>query len=574
MLDVTLFSPQAHHQARYPGRVIIARTGGQWQILPHDHELPSHDYLLCEPRTSGYAVTVAANHIRYAGTLEPVPTGNQLAVKDTLHLCAGEQHLEIEIATGDRRDRRALEPLSAERFRGVRDEQQGGPAPATLARWFEALTALHRWPASHPQFFCTAAQLIAEPVGLDGGIILRATPTGDWHIAASHLPRPELGVAFDRHAVQQAASERRTLFHSGPGRGKSVVVSPLFGEHGDVAGVVYGYRATHDGNGRRGIRYLEAQLVELVAQSVGSALGRLDAEAQAARERLAYQQSFAPAVAATVEAQASVLAGREQEVTALFADLRGFASLCERLTTADTYQLLNDVMDALTAAVTQHDGTLIDYYGDGLAAMWNAPVDQPGHPALAARAALAMQAALPAVSQRWQHVLDAPLELGIGIHTGVAQVGNIGSRQRLKYGARGTTVNIASRLEQATKLLRMPVVATRGVTSQLGGEMLSYRLCQAELPGIDEAVDVFAICPPTSSASRVADVARYEQALSAFEAEDYAEASRTLAEIETCGLPTDFLTAQIRDEQHRRLGRRAGDQTPRTPSAAIALGVK
>lgn len=574
MLDVALFNSHVHQQSRHAGQVLLARTDGDWRLQPTADGSSTHDRIVCEPREGGCGVTIDAPHVRYAGTLEPVPAGAQLMVKHTLHLVVGDEHIELRVFAGDRRGARPLEPLSPERYQGVRDQQQGGPAPATLARWLEALTALHRWPASHTRFFATAAQLVVDPVGLDGALLLRRTAQGDWTIAGSHLPRPELGIAFDRQAVEQAASERRTLFHSAHGRGKSIVAAPVFDSGGAVEGMIYGYRATHDGNGRRGIRYLEAQLVELVAQSVGSALARLDAEAEAVRARIIYQQSFAPAVAATVESHAEALAGREQDVTVLFADLRGFSSLCQRLTTADTYQLLNDVMDTLTAAVMQHEGTLIDYYGDGLAAMWNAPVDQSAHPVLACRAALSMQQALPAVSERWQQLLDAPLELGIGLDTGPAQVGNIGSRQRLKYGARGTTVNVASRLEQTTKLLGMPIVATRAVTSQLAGQMLTYRLCEAELPGIDGPVDVMAVAPATGDASRLADVSRYEQALVAYEEGDLEAAAEQLAQIERDDLPTQFLLGRIRQETHRRLGRRASDRFTSERPAAIPLGVK
>ena len=100
---------------------------------------------------------------------------------------------------------------------------------------------------------------------------------------------------------------------------------------------------------------------------------------------------------------------------------------------------MGDVMNALTAAVMDLDGVVIDYYGDGLAAMWNAPVDQPEHPEWACRAALRMIDSLPAVQTKWAHLLVDELRLGIGVHTGLAQVGNAGSSRRTKYGPRGAT---------------------------------------------------------------------------------------------------------------------------------------
>ena len=129
----------------------------------------------------------------------------------------------------------------------------------------------------------------------------------------------------------------------------------------------------------------------------------------------------------------------------------------------------------LTAAVLDHDGLIIDYYGDGLAAMWNAPADQPEHPELACRAALAMIEALPAVGEKWAKVLPDELRIGVGVHTGVAQVGNAGSSRRAKYGPRGANVNLASRIEGATKAVG---VAAGGVASDCHAvvESISDRL--------------------------------------------------------------------------------------------------
>ncbi len=383
---------------------------------------------------------------------------------------------------------------------------------------------------------------------------------GEWQIVASHLPCPHFGVSFDRQLVEQAANQRQTLFHAGHGEGLSVVLSPLLDQQRNVTGVVYGYRVMHHDNGRRGVRYLEAQLIELLAQSVSGGMMRLADEANTARQRVAYEQAFAPGVAALVELDAAALKGREGEVTVLFADLRGFAALCERLATADTYAVLGGVMDALTAAVMNHHGTLIDYYGDGLAAMWNAPVDQPHHVRLACRSAFDMLSAVPVVSQEWKHLLDTPLELGIGIHTGLAQVGNIGSAQRLKYGPRGSTVNLASRLERSTRSIGMPLVVTREVVDQLDGEFIGIRVCEAELAGIERPVDLFAVrrhhCDPVAERAAMC----YEEALALYEAGELELASQRLQSIGVAeGFPTDFLEREIGRERLRRLGRRAGD---------------
>ncbi|MGI9456171.1 MAG: adenylate/guanylate cyclase domain-containing protein [Aeoliella sp.] len=473
--------------------------------------------------------------------------------------------------------RRQLEPLDGEAYAKLRDSQQGGPAPETLARWLEALGMLHRWTADREEFFSEAARFVVDPIGLDGAMILRRgskLSAGAWEIVTSHSPKHGKDVPCEFGLVDQVTEAGVTLFHSIPGNGPSVVISPLFDAKGQVTGAIYGYRAIHEGNGRRGVRYLEAHLVELLAQSVSAGIARLAREAEAARQRAVYEQVFAPGIAQRMELDANALNGREREVTVLFADLRGFAQLCGQLTTRQAYELLNDVMDELTDAVMSHEGVLIDYYGDGLSAMWNAPVVQKNHSELACQAAIQMLERLPKVSERWRETLPTPLKLGIGIHAGPAQVGNIGSSQRLKYGPRGSTVNLASRIESATKLVGVPLVVTRAVADQLSDHFLRFRVCQANLPGIVESVDLFSLRPASTDERMLAAIEHYEQALNLYESGKLAQACVLLeGESDSPDLPAAFLARQIKKECSRCLGRRAGDEQP-PGSAAIDLAVK
>lgn len=574
MLHIAIFGPQQHRQTSHAGLVAITPAPTGWHTVDPPDAPSEGDYLECLPTDDGYTLLVECDHAMNATWGEKVPRGTRLPIDSGVHVAVGDTHIEI-LNDSAPCDDRELEPLSSTEYGHERSSGQSGPAASTIARWLEALATLHRWPASRCEFYEDAALFAVDPIGLDGAMLLRTAGPGEWNIVASRLPHPAAGVAYQPQLVEQAARAGHTLFHSAHSDEQSVVLSPLKDLTGEVVGMVYAYRAPHQTNGRRCIRYLEAQLVELLTQSVGCGMSRLEMEAHAARDRVTYQQAFAPYVAAQVELDAKTLRGSEREVTVLFADLRGFTNLCGQHSTGDTYDLLNDVMDALTAAVMDHGGTLIDYYGDGLAAMWNAPVDQADHAVLACGAALVMQETLPEVSDRWEHLLDKPLELGVGLHTGIAQVGNIGSSQRLKYGPRGSTVNLASRLEQATKMLGAPVVATREVVQRLGGQLLDYRICQAELAGIDEPIDIFVIRPASSSASSLGCISRYEEALTQFEAGNLDHAKRLLITICTdCDLPTQFLIDEIDREHNRRLGRRAGDERNMTTTSAISLSPK
>ncbi|MCA1481109.1 hypothetical protein I6F37_39950, partial [Bradyrhizobium sp. NBAIM08] len=147
--------------------------------------------------------------------------------------------------------------------------------------------------------------------------------------------------------------------------------SPVFGAADGIVGVVYGSRGIQPGAKRPGILPMEARLVQLLAGAVSAGLARMEKEAEAARNRARFEQFASPVVAAELERNPELLAGNEREITVPFSDLRGFSRISEQLGARDTFQLVADVMDTLTEQVLKHGGIIIDYYGDGLAAMWN-----------------------------------------------------------------------------------------------------------------------------------------------------------------------------------------------------------
>src|SRR5262249_30543675 len=167
-----------------------------------------------------------------------------------------------------------------------------------------------------------------------------------------------------------------------------------------------------------------------------------------------FEQFFTAELARQLAARPDLLEGRDTEVTILFCDIRGFSRISERLGPSCTVEWLTDVMTALSECVLTWQGVLVDYIGDELMAMWGAPEPQEDHARLACRAALDMLARLPGLSERWQPVLGEPIEIGLGINTGVARVGKSGSPHKIRYGPLGNTVNLASRVQGATKYLK------------------------------------------------------------------------------------------------------------------------
>lgn len=174
------------------------------------------------------------------------------------------------------------------------------------------------------------------------------------------------------------------------------------------------------------------------------------AEEEIQRERLG--RYFSPEVATHIQQTGvGLTAGQQCEVTVLFADLREFTALSEGLAPAETVALLNEFLASMVAAVFAHRGTLDKFLGDGLMAYFGAPVAQADHPLLAVRCALSMQGALANLNTARVARKQTPLRMSIGIHTGRAIVGSIGTENRREFTVVGDAVNVASRLENLTR---------------------------------------------------------------------------------------------------------------------------
>ncbi|MBN8611226.1 MAG: HAMP domain-containing protein [Deltaproteobacteria bacterium] len=141
------------------------------------------------------------------------------------------------------------------------------------------------------------------------------------------------------------------------------------------------------------------------------------------------------------------LGGTKRQITVLFADVVGFTPLADRLPPEATVAMLNELFTILTQIVFKHDGTVDKFIGDCVMAFWNAPGDQADHVRRALETAEDMHAWLEQGNERWRSKYGVTLQLAIGVHTGEAVVGNIGSEKRMEYTAIGNTVNLAARLE-------------------------------------------------------------------------------------------------------------------------------
>jgi class 3 adenylate cyclase len=312
---------------------------------------------------------------------------------------------------------------------------------------------------------------------------------------------------------------------------KAVVAAPILDRTGDVIGALYGDRR-HESRlaALPNVTQVEAMLVELLACGVAAGLARIEQERAALTARVQFEQFFTPELSRELANRPDMLNGQDAEVTLLFCDIRGFSRISERLGPGKTVEWVSDVMDVLSDCVQAHKGVLVDYIGDELLAMWGAPEKEPAHASLACSAALDILTHLAPLNERWQPTLGEPFVLGLGINTGVAHVGNTGSRRKFKYGPLGNTVNLASRVQGVTKFLKTDLLITQFTQARLDPSFQTRRICKAKVVNIEEPVDLYEVVAP-GQATWPALKENYERALTDFENKELRAAARLLGRL-------------------------------------------
>lgn len=258
-------------------------------------------------------------------------------------------------------------------------------------------------------------------------------------------------VMRDRVALlsQDAASDERFVgVDSIVSQGvRSTICAPLATET-SVHGALYADRLDASG----AFRQDDLELISAVAAQTAIAVENARSHERLAREEVARANygRFLPeyVVKQMLENPESFkLGGVNQTITVLFADIRGFTSIAEHAPPEKIVALLNRYFSAMTDIIFAHDGTLDKYIGDGLLALFGAPTSRPQDAGNALNAAVAMQRRIIGINNELREEGFKEIGVGIGLHTGEAIVGYIGSERRSEYTAIGDTVNAASRLE-------------------------------------------------------------------------------------------------------------------------------
>lgn len=243
----------------------------------------------------------------------------------------------------------------------------------------------------------------------------------------------------------------------------------------------------------------------------------------------AFRYYLSPLVIDRVLADPSLLrlGGERREITAFFSDVAGFTSISEGLSPEDLVGLLNAYLSEMTDIILDLGGTLDKYEGDAIIAFWNAPVDQPDHALRACRAALRCRQRLAELREEFRGRYGHEVRMRIGVNSGPAVVGNMGSERRFDYTAMGDTMNLASRLESAGKIYGVSTLVGEETERRVRDEILAREVDVIRVVGKKQPIRVFELlgekgAVPTEELEKAA---RFNRALETYRAQRFSEAA-------------------------------------------------
>jgi adenylate cyclase len=220
------------------------------------------------------------------------------------------------------------------------------------------------------------------------------------------------------------------------------------------------------------------------------------------------------------------LGGEKREISSFFSDIAGFTALSEVLSPEELVNLLNSYLSEMTDIILSSQGTLDKYEGDAIIAFWNAPLDQADHALRACRTALRCQGRLAELRSKFQSRFGQDLFIRIGINSGPAVVGNMGSSSRFDYTAIGDTVNIASRLEGACKQYSVPILVGERTYEMVKEHILAREVDIIRVLGKQKPIRVYEVFREKElvSAPELERISNFHRALEAYKNRKWVQA--------------------------------------------------
>ena len=226
------------------------------------------------------------------------------------------------------------------------------------------------------------------------------------------------------------------------------------------------------------------------------------------------------------------LGGERRELSIFFSDLEGFTSISEALTPESLTTLLNDYLSAMTDIILEEGGTIDKYEGDAIIAFWNAPIEHPDHAKALVFAALRCQGKLAEMQPDFRMRTGSELLMRIGINTGPAVVGNMGSRNRFDYTMLGDAVNLAARLEGINKQFRTYTLISQSTYKAIEGSVPAREISRVAVVGRKEPVTVYEPMLHGEYEQKKGILDGFDRGLREYYAGEFAEAERIFAQIE------------------------------------------
>jgi len=242
-------------------------------------------------------------------------------------------------------------------------------------------------------------------------------------------------------------------------------------------------------------------------------------EREKRKVRQAFHQYVPPSLISQILQRPELLrlGGEEKELTAMFADIRGFTTLSEGMSPTTLVDLLNEYLSAMTDVIFRWWGTLDKYIGDAIMAFWGAPYPQPDHALRACNAALEMMKTLEELQERWAAQGRPRIDIGVGINTGPMVVGNMGSTRRFNFTIMGDNVNLASRLEGINKQFGTRLIISETTYLAVRDQLLAREVDLIRVKGKTRPVKIFELLAPITELDQYRDlIDRFHQGLEAY----------------------------------------------------------
>ncbi len=272
----------------------------------------------------------------------------------------------------------------------------------------------------------------------------------------------------------------------------SVICVPIW-ERDNIVGVIYVDKAEGTNTFNEEDMYFLSAFANQAAVAITNAK-LFDDVRREERLRTSLQRYLSPNLVDEMVQKSGVtfsLGGEKRKVSILFCDIRGFTSLTEREPVEVVVTLLNEYFSAMSDVIFANHGTLDKFIGDAIMAIYGAPLDLPDNAFQCVKTAIEMREKLVFLNEKWKSGNRPQIQVGFGINTGEAIVGNIGSERRMEYTAIGDMVNVASRIEGETGSNQ--IFITESTFAELGNRVNVKKLSPVKLKGKSSKVQIFEV---------------------------------------------------------------------------------